>query len=225
MVYPAPFHRLVMIGDLYNDRWNTTLALVPTGGGGSLPAVSDELLDAVAAVCGDWFNNSLTSETGIGISQQCTLTSIKLNRIGTDGKYVDAETKEHVYSTPVAGAVNINPAPQLTIALTLRGSNERARAGRGRMYFPPSISCAAAQNDGRITAGDALSYAKGGMFLLGAIDDAYLTEGVGAVAGISSRQGTGAFQAVNHVSVGRVIDTMRSRRSAQLEEPVTWGTP
>jgi len=48
---------------------------------------------------------------------------------------------------------------------------------------------------------------------------------VGAVAGIASRAGTGAFQGVQRVTVGRVVDTMRSRRSTLKEEPESWGTP
>lgn len=225
MSYPSAFHRLVMIGNLYSDTWNTTLSMIPISGGGALPAVSDELLEDVGVFVGDWFNNTLTSLAGIGIIQACTLTSVKLNRIGTDGKYVDAEAKEHVFSTPIAGSVNVTPPPQLTVATTLRGTNERARAGRGRMYFPPSGLCVSVQSDGRLTGADALSYAKGSLALLSGLNDVYLSAGVGAVAGIASKQGTGAFQGVAQVSVGRVVDTIRSRRNKQQEAPEFWGMP
>lgn len=226
MAYPAAFHRLVLVGNLYADTFNTTLSMIPTGGG-SLPAVSEELLDGVATVVGDWFAAGLVSPwVGVGITSRATLTSIKLNRIGTDGRYVDAETKEHVYAAPIAGGWGgSNPAPQLTIALSLRGVNERSRAGRGRMFLPPSLALGSLGADGRITATDAENTAKGGLFLLSAINDVYLTEGVNAVAGIASKQAAGAFQGVAQVSVGRVPDTMRSRRNKQAEDPQFWGAP
>lgn len=225
MPYPAPFHRLVIGGTLYTDDFNTTLSLVPVGGA-SLPAVSDALLDAVATVVGAWFDDSVGgTPPGIGIITSCKLTYIKLNRIGTDGRYVDAEAKEHVYTTPIPGSRSAFIAPQLTAALTLRGSNERARAGRGRMYFPPSSVMTSIAADGRLDAAVTLDHAKGGLQLLSAVNDAYLAQGVAAVAGIASKTGAGAFQAVHHVSVGRVIDTMRSRRNKLDEDPQEWGTP
>jgi hypothetical protein len=225
MPYPAPFHRLVIGGKLYTDDFNTTLSLIPTGGA-SLPAVSDDLLDAVATVVGSWFDDSIGgTPPGIGIITSCTLTYIKLNRIGTDGRYVDAETKEHVYDTPIAGSRNAFIAPQLTVALTLRGTNERARAGRGRMFMPPSSVITSIGSDGRMDAATVLDHAKGGLQLLSAIDDAYLAEGVSAVAGIASASGSGAFQGVAQVSAGRVVDTMRSRRNKLDEDPQYWGAP
>lgn len=209
-----------MIGTNYADTWNTTLAMVPIGGGTALPAVSDALLLATATAVGDWFNNTDATPTGIAICDKVKLTSIKLNRVGPDGKYVDPETKEHVYGTPIAGAASgFTPAPQLTIAATLRGLNERARAGRGRMYFPPSVFVTRLQTDGRLSAADALTYAKGVDYLMGMLTDVYIAQSVSAVPGIASKQGSGAFQGLNKVTAGRVVDTIRSRRSALVEDP------
>lgn len=226
MTYAGQFHRLVIVGDLYADTFNTTLAMVPAGGG-SLPAVTPPLLAAVADVVATWFPKPLAgaSNDGIGIMSMCKLTSIKLNRIGVDGRYVDDETLEHVYPTPIAGGYATVVQPQLTLAMTLRGTQERSRAGKGRMYFPPSAAVGLMGSDGRIPAATALSHAKGGLFLLSAINDAYIAQGVNAVAGIASRQGTGAFQGVAQVSVGRVIDTIRSRRNKLPEDPQYWGAP
>lgn len=226
MSYPAAFHRLVIMGNLYSDVFNTTLSIVPSGGGG-LPEVSDDLLDGVATVVSDWFQGAFISPwNAIGITSRATLTGIKLNRIGTDGRYADDTTKEHSFSPAVSGgASGLNIAPQLTVALTLRGAAERSPAGRGRMYLPPSVAISSLGSDGRLTSADALNTAKGGLFLLGAINDVYITESVGAVAGIASKQGAGAFQSVHHVSVGRVVDTIRSRRNKQEEDPQVWGTP
>ena len=225
MAYPAPFHRIVMIGNLYADTFNTTVAMVPTGGG-TLPEVSDDLVEDVGLLLQDWWNNTFGGTgNGLGIVTAAALTSVKVNRIGTDGKYMDAETKEHIFSSPVPGVTSNALAPQLSLAVTLRGSNERARAGKGRMYFPPSAAFIGLGSDGRVTAANALDHAKGALFLLGALDDVYSAAGVSAVAGITSSVGAGAFQAVHHVSVGRVVDTMRSRRNKLPEDPQEWGTP
>lgn len=226
MAYPAPFHRLVMLGDLYTDRFNTTLSIVPSGGG-TLPAVSDDLVEAVGTFVGDWWPRltGATPNPGCSISSAAKLTSVKLNRIGTDGKYVDAETKEHIYSSPIVGGYATVGIPQLTLAATLRGSNERARGGKGRMYLPPTENTVMGGIDGRISAARALDYAKGVSALLAGINDVYLTEGVSAVAGVASKQGSGAFQTVVQVSVGRVVDTIRSRRSKLDEDPQFWGMP
>ena len=226
MTYPAAFHRLVIIGNLYSEKFNTTLAMIPTGGG-ALPAVSDTLLAAVGTFVGTWFPRALggTNNNGIGIISSASLTSVKLNRIGSDGKYVNADAKEHVYGTPIAGGYATVVQPQLTVAATLRGLNERARGGRGRMYPPPSQACGQIQTDGRITAAVALQHAKGITALIAGLNDVYLTAGVSAVAGIASHQGAGAFQSVAQVSVGRVVDTIRSRRTSLAEDPQYWGMP
>jgi hypothetical protein len=222
MVYPASFHKLVMIGDLFADTFNCTLSMVPTGGT-AIPAVTDTLLANVAAAVGDWWDAPLATSPGNGLtlSGSARLTSIKLNRIGTDGRYVDPETKQHVYTSPIpGGGAAAGIPPQLTIVSTLRGNNERARAGKGRIYWPPQqIATSGLGTDGRLTIANAEQTAMGVRNLLGILNDIYLSAGVVAVAGIASKTGAGAFQGVNKVTVGRVVDTMRSRRNKDVEDP------
>ena len=220
MPYPAPFHRLVMIGSLYSDVFNTTVSIIPSSG--TLPAVGDSFLATIAGVVSTWWPKVMSASIGGGaeLSVNAKLTSIKLNRIGTDGRYMDAAAKEYVYPSPIVGGDAINfDAPQLTVAATLRGTNERARAGKGRMYFPPSTATSGAQIDGRLTVATAKNYANGVATLLIALDDAYSGASVPGVVGITSKVGAGAFQTVTAVSVGRVIDTMRSRRNKLAEDP------
>jgi hypothetical protein len=147
------------------------------------------------------------------------LTSVKLNRIDTAGHYQDPDTREHIYTTPIAGGGTYVGAPQLTIAATLRGDDERALAGRGRMYPPISEMCQSPGSDGRITAANALLYATGIAGLFHALDDTYIANSVNGVVGIASKTRTGGFQALRNVTVGRVIDTMRSRRNKLAEDP------
>ena len=221
MSYAASFHRLVMIGDLYTDVFNMSLSIVPNGGTG-MPAVTDALLADVAADVGAWFPKSqqLSLGGGLSISGSAKLTSIKLNRINSAGHYQDPGTKEHVYPTPIPGVSSSTTiAPQLSIAATLRGANERALAGRGRFYPPITLSSSAVASDGRLAVTATQYYAYGVMSLINAINDSYLSAGVNALVGIASRSGAGAFQSVQKVSVGRVVDTMRSRRNKLAEDP------
>lgn len=221
MVYPGQFHRLVMFGTLYSDTFNVTLSIAPTPGP-TIGAVTQSLCDALATDIAGWWDNPLAAApgNGIAISGPAILTGIKLNRIGADGKYVDNETIERVLTTPVAGGGGGLPASQLTLASTLRGPDERGRAGKGRMYWPVStLASGSLDASGRVPASAATQYAHGVATFIRLVNSRYSTAGVGAVAAIASRAGTGRFQVVTKVTVGRVVDTMRSRRNKQLEDP------
>jgi len=226
MAYPAQFHRLVLIGTLYTDVFNVTLSMIPTGGG-TLGPVTQGLADNVRNAVGAWWSNpasgGASNTGGINPISNAKLTSIKLNRINTAGLYADPVAIESSFLTPVSGVVATLPAPQLTLVSTLRGTNERARAGKGRMFWPPTSSVTAVTSDGRIPAATALVHAQGVRNLIGILDDVYLAAGVTAVAGIASKAGSGAFQGVATVTVGRVVDTMRSRRNKLLEAPESAG--
>jgi hypothetical protein len=219
MSYPAPFHKIVMIGNLHSDIFNTTLSVVPTGGF-AMPEPSTGLVATVAGLIGSWWDNPLATGVGNGITinQAAVLTSVKLNRIDTAGHYMDNTPHEFTFGTPIVGGGGGVCPPQLTIVASLRGVADRAKAGRGRMYFPPSQLCTSSLAiDGRLTAPNALQYASGVRQLLGQINDAYLAAGLTAVCGIASKAGSGAFQGVSSVAVGRVVDTMRSRRNKDTE--------
>lgn len=221
-MYPAAFHRVVLIGELYGDSFNTTLSMVPTGGT-AIPAVTQTLCDNVAAAVAAFWPKMTAATPGSGLEllAAARLSSVKVNRIGPDGRYVDALARETVL-TPLAGPGSVRMPPQLACAATLRGPNPRAKAGRGRMYFPPSSWFASSLGtDGRISSTAATNHANGVVGLLQDLNDVYLSAGVVAVAGIASKAGTGAFQPVVQVTVGRVLDTIRSRRNKLDEDFVT----
>lgn len=216
MPYPGQFHRLVLIGSLYSDQFNTTLNIVPSALGElGMPEVSPANLTAVAARVATWFASSATGP-GIGIIGACKLESIKLNRIGADGHYVDPETREHVYPTPISGnLIGTQVFPQLTAVATLRTAIPRGRGSTGRMYIPPSNAVAAAGADGRMSVGAAAAHAAGVKALIDSLNTEYTL--IGRV-GVASNAGSGRFEHVTRVEVGRVGDTMRSRRSSLVED-------
>lgn len=210
-----------MLGTLYTDIFNVTLSITPSGGT-TLPVVTQGFADTLRAAIAGWWDDAIVGAPntgGINITSSAKLSSIKLNRIGTDGLYMDPVAIESLLTTPLGGASGANPPPQLSLVATLRGVNERARAGKGRMYFPPTSALAGVFSDGRLTAAAAQSHAEGVRNLLGIINDVYITAGIPAVAGIASKVASGAFQGVETVTVGRVIDTMRSRRNKLIEDP------
>jgi len=216
MPYPGQFHRLVLIGDLYNDKFATTLSIVPSALGElGMPAVNSATLTAVAGDVALWWPK-LLGGGGISIMNTARLESIKLNRIGTDGRYADPDSMEHVYPTAISGGWNGTYAPQVSIAATFATRVPRGRGSHGRMYFPPTQPLSALDtSDGRVAVSSAGVYATGVRELIIALNARYTA--IGKV-GVASDAGSGLFEHVTHVRVGRVPDTIRSRRSAQVED-------
>ena len=214
MAYPGQFHRLVMIGTLNTDIFNMSLNMVPSALGELfMPAVDDASLAGVAADVSTWFTKNLGAG-GVGFSHACKLTSIKLNRIGTDGHYVDPIAKEHLYPAPISGPLAGDFAPQLSLVATLGTRLERGRGSKGRIYPPPSAAIFIG-TDGRVSTANALDHANGIKALITSINTRYTL--IGRV-GVASSAGTGLFEHVTRVSTGRVVDTMRSRRNKVVED-------
>jgi len=220
MPYPASFHRLVILGTLYSDTFNVTLSIVP-GLTGSMPAVPQTLANSLGAAIGTWWDDTYasTGASGLSITGNAAYTGIKLNRINTAGHYQDTPTIQYIAPTPIPGGALNGSVPQLSLVTSLRGQNYRQHAGKGRMYFPPGTGTGGLDSSGRVSVTTAQNHAIGVRRLLGIVLDSYATAGINAVPGIASNVGSGAFQAVAAIRVGRVVDTMRSRRNKLLEDP------
>lgn len=217
MPYPKAFHRLVIFGTLYNDTWATSLSIVPNGLGElGMPQVDPTTLSAVATIVNTgWWQKSVGTG-GANVIGSARLTGIKLNRIGPDGKYVDQQAMTHMYPTPIIGnGGSAIIAPQLTTVVTLRTAVERGRGSKGRMYLPPVANMASLSSDGRLETAQAVLVAAAAATLVNGLNAYY---GSGKV-GVASNVGSGAFNHVTALTVGRVVDTMRSRRNKQLEDP------
>lgn len=223
MSYPAPFHRLVLIGTLFNDIFNTSLSIIPRSGTGiiGLPPAAD-VLPAVAAIFQSRWSTG-GAGGGLGVHVNARLTSVKLNAIGTDGRYADDDTNEHIYTTPIPGGGSFNVPPQLATVVTLRTSAERGRASKGRMFLPVCEGFQLIETDGRAQASTATRVATATRTIFNEINAAYAAqvsgdEAIGRV-GVASSIGAGTFREVTRVTVGRVTDTVRSRRNRQIEDP------
>jgi hypothetical protein len=223
MPYPKIFHRLVLFGTLYGDTWNTSLSIVPSGLGEIvMPEPTDQFLADVAADVGPGWFGKATAQGGSNTIGSAYLLGIKLNRIGPDGKYADNSAHTYTYGAPLGGEGGAAVvAPQLTTVATLRTAIERGPGSKGRMYLPPVAWIPALGPDGRLTNAQATAIATTTKNLIVLLNTRY---GSGRV-GVASNVGSGRFEHVTRVTVGRVVDTMRTRRNKQREEPQAVAIP
>jgi hypothetical protein len=213
MSYAQPFLRLVVIGRLYDvEDFTFSLAMI-SDFPGSAEDPPETVPTAVIEAVRGYFGSS-----GVAASS-AKVTAVKLNKIGTDGRYTEDTTVLQDVVPPIAGTGSINPAPQLATAVTLVTALTRGRASKGRYYLPlPGFSPAA---DGRLSAPNAENIASSSWAFIQA-----LNAGVpGFDVGVTSNIGAGAQHPVTSVRVGRVLDTMRSRREGFDEGYMPWPRP
>lgn len=222
MAYPAPFHRLVLIGQLYDDIFNTSLSIVPTDGGViGLPGVEEVEAGVTDAIEAFWGG---VGGTFVQITQQAFITSYKLNAIGTDGKYASSGPgNEVLLGAGFPGSGAFSPPSQIATVVTLRTAAERGLASKGRMYLPACAGYVSMNADGQAATADATRVANATRQFFMDINAAYAAarsgdEALGRV-GVASDKGAGMFRAVTNVAAGRVPDTMRSRRNKLDEDP------
>lgn len=201
MAYPHPFLRLVLGGRIYNSDIFTFSMSLSNGGQATEPPdeVPQGIIDAAAA---------LFTFGGV-ISSGAALQWIKLNQIGQDGRYTEDTTVLYDYPADVPGtAPTCFPAPQVALCITLRTAVSRGPATRGRFYLPTPFMAPGAQ--GYLTLANQQTVATEVR--------TFLNDVVAALPGyalvVMSETGSGAMREVTTVSVGRVLDTIRSRRNA-----------
>jgi hypothetical protein len=119
---------------------------------------------------------------------------IKLNEIGVDGKYIRQSTVLHDYgTTPKAGG---------------------GAASRGRFYLPIPNVGSALGGDGRVTVVERDNQRTFATTFISSLNAAVPGWSVGVVSDV----GVGRERTVRNVRVGRVLDTMRSRRTSLVED-------
>lgn len=230
MVYAAPFHRLVLMGTLFDDTFNTTLSIIRKPGTGTLdlPLPEDVLSGVRIAIEGFW--SIMTSGGGAGIHGAALLTGFKLNQIGVDGKYTRPETTEYTWGSPRpgGGVAGTYPAQLATVA-TLRTDVPRGRGSKGRMFLPVCDGFGDVETDGRASTSAAQGVANAVRDFIVDINAAYAAAQSGdeylGVVGVASNVGVGVSREVTSITVGRVTDTIRSRRNRQTEDPQVAAIP
>lgn len=117
-------------------------------------------------------------------------------------------------------ATGVQFPPQVALVVTTVGPN-RGPARFGRFYLPGPSK--ALQADSRLSIADAAAYVTVTTNFLKAVSDSIDLEGTQSSEGLNISPGPagsaeGTRQAIDHVEVGRVYDTLRNRRKSLLEE-------
>lgn len=202
MAYSEPFLRLVLSGRLgTTEQFSYGLNLI---GDGPIPSV---VPTGVIDACGEFHDSGI-------IGSAAVLTTIKLNHIGTDGRYTQDETVLYDFPDPgVVPSPTAKQAFQIATVISLRTTRQRGLATHGRFYIPaPS---AGPQSPNQTMSGtDALAVVNQAQTFIEALNTAMDPWRVGLVSNTSFG---GAQALVTKVLVGDTFDTMRSRRNQLVE--------
>jgi hypothetical protein len=211
MAYKFPFMRLSLSGTIYDvEQFAIGLTLAHVGNG--TPTVPGTVPQGIIDACIAFFEAA-------PISSHAKLKLIKYNQIGVDGKYVDkTNTVSYDVTTLVAGSSSSTPPAQLAQVISLRTGVLRGLAHAGRFYLPLPISNLG--TTGLVASGDITD-------LMTVVDD--FLNAINAVSAdwrvaVVSNVRAGAEHFVTHARIGRVLDTMRSRRAKLDEEYVDGST-
>lgn len=160
---------------------------------------------------------------GLGYSAGTRLLWGKFNQIQSDGRYED-EDRTTVLDLPGSGAAATasvqSYAPQLALAVSWTTDKTRGLAKGGRIFIPmPAVG---AESDGQIGASTRQALATSWASLLSefnnepGVDLGTLVASV--VSGVDTNGRSGAVSQITGVRVGSVLDTMRTRRNALVEQ-------
>jgi hypothetical protein len=204
------------------EIWSNSVRLAGSGEGADATVpIHDDMVawlngpakDAVAA---------FHSAADTLVHSAAKLTFLKLNVIQINGRYLEPNTLEYVYPTPVAGgAAAVLHPNQVALVVSLTTGISRGPAHRGRFYLPlPAIPV---QTDGLIMASSANQVATSAATFIKALADqpgldAGLTDMRAVV--MSKRAGTPDTHEITGVAVGRALDTQRRRRVELVENYV-----
>lgn len=190
-----------------NEQWSCGFRMWKAGG--STDADASGLLVGVSAAIAAYH----TSTTAY-IAGAAKLSFVKVNAIGTDGRYLGAGTVEATYGDVAGGGAAIPPHPnQVALVISLMTGFSRGPAHRGRFYMPLPMFLPAA--DGLITDSDR-DFARGAA---AGLRTAVNTNSSGHVMTVMSRKaGAPGHRAVTAIEVGRALDTQRRRRRSLIED-------
>lgn len=212
--FTQPHIKVTVIGDAWDggETWQFGVNCSFGAGGEPTNAGLQTLADALAVPTQTFIQSSETL-----VSSNAHLTSVKCALIDVTGHYPAASAPGiHAYVPPIAGSGPANAIPQATIAVTLLTDIPRGRASSGRFYLPPTSP--GIQSDGRITVAVRDALAGRAKDWLNAVRGNILVGEILVMSGL----GTGTTGVVDRIGVGRVVDTMRSRRRSlpELRQPL-----
>lgn len=203
-----------------NEQWSCSIRLAEQTTTGLFTQVPPQLEVST------WLAGSMKDavsdyhqRAGTAINPSAKLSFVKANRIGVDGRYMDAVTNEYIFADLPGGGNNTNPPPnQNTIAVSLTTGYSRGLAHRGRFFLPlPAVVIDAAT--GEINNAYVDSIRASTKTFLEAIADVPGLDAPNSVTPVvmSRKAGGGTYRVVTGVEVGRIMDTQRRRRKSMKE--------
>lgn len=220
MAHPHKYIKVVAEGILYTaERFAFGFHIVqgPTFEDERIPPVTQAYADQIGGIVKTFFTS-----TGANISSMAKLDRVKVNRIGTDGRYADPEPFEYVINPAVSGQASAPVPAQNALAVSLIGTdNPRALAGRGRFYLPMTGGMGGLDGTGRLSTATVTGIADAVKKLVNDINAVHSSLGAqyAWVGNTSAGKGSraGRQQVVSEIRVGNVVDTVRSRRRSLAE--------
>jgi hypothetical protein len=154
----------------------------------------------------DWF-----ADPTAGMSNQATLTTVKLNRIGADGKYAQPGITHVRDFTPVAGGAAPQAPDFLSLVWTYETAKMRGRAHRGRAYPPnPTYAFTGAQVTNALRDANA---ARGAAFI-NLVREAHNNDaGFDQLSPVIASRIDGSIETITGVSSDNVYDVQRRRKN------------
>lgn len=177
-------------------------------------------MNAIATPLHNWWKNASVTTTGseyLGMRGDAYLDWLKVNNIGTDGKYLDKTASHRVdYDSSAAAGPTANSAcpPFVTICVSFLTALTRGRGHRGRIYLPFSVPMNAA---GTVSS-QAQAQCNGTARALLSVLAAPLDAGKHVIPVIASRL-NGATNPITAVSTGGEMDVQRRRKEQLTENP------
>ena len=212
----APHQRLTLVGTLGPASApveNFSLRVCLSNANGIGRDAQDLFDDYVADTTAFWGRGTT------GISQFAILREIKLAKIGEDGKYTsDPRIASVTVPGFATGSAPLHPY-QVALAVSL-GTNRRGPRGKGRFYLPcPQVSMTA---DGLIPSAERDFIETSVAEWITDLNNHPSVDVTDAEVVVASSFGFNSK--VTSVRVGRVLDTVRSRRR-NLDEAYGTATP
>lgn len=208
---PVPTHfRFTLRGQFTNtpEEWSFGLKFSRDNPAGQDAGLGDVDEGAVTAAVQTWMSGANNY-----VPDVCRAIDWRMYVIGTDNR-MEGNPLIHLFppSPAVTGAVANKYPPQICCAVTTVGAN-RGPGRFGRFYVPTACVL---DNDMRISANNANNIATGAAQLLKDISNAIDLELTQSSEGLNISQSgaEGARQTIDHVEVGRALDTLRNRRKS-----------
>ncbi len=219
----APHVRMSALGRLGalagGERFSYSISLAPVEGNGFIPLGPNQ------AVWNDMAADLRAFHVGVAtkISQRAVLEEVKFASIGADGKYVEDPVVVDIVDAPggytgMPEGAFIPPQSALVVSLN---TDRRGRTGRGRFYLPMP-GCDITPDTLQIGEGNRDGIQASAAAFLSNIMNAPGLDVLDLRVVVASTKGYNST--VTGVRVGKVLDTVRSRRR-QLQETYDPATP